>query len=134
MATLYAAMVAAGLIVEVLFGVLGLVPGERDAKVVEASVSWNYTTILNIVFLALSAILVIRFLRTGGPAMLRMMDVAPEDADEHEHAGASHATHSSGEDSGEDGEYACPMHPEVRSSTPGRCPKCGMALEPQHHH
>jgi len=26
--------------------------------------------------------------------------------------------------------YACPMHPEVRSDQPGRCPKCGMALEP----
>lgn len=28
------------------------------------------------------------------------------------------------------GEYTCPMHPEVRQSTPGSCPKCGMALEP----
>jgi Cu(I)/Ag(I) efflux system membrane fusion protein len=26
--------------------------------------------------------------------------------------------------------YSCPMHPEVQSSTPGTCPKCGMALEP----
>ena len=26
--------------------------------------------------------------------------------------------------------YTCPMHPEIRQSTPGRCPKCGMALEP----
>jgi protein SCO1/2 len=24
--------------------------------------------------------------------------------------------------------YACPMHPEVASGKPGRCPKCGMAL------
>jgi len=29
-----------------------------------------------------------------------------------------------------DGEYTCPMHPEVRQSGPGACPKCGMALEP----
>jgi Cu+-exporting ATPase len=28
------------------------------------------------------------------------------------------------------GEYTCPMHPEVRSQTPGHCPICGMALEP----
>ena len=28
-----------------------------------------------------------------------------------------------------DGEYTCPMHPEVRQSGPGNCPKCGMALE-----
>ncbi len=24
--------------------------------------------------------------------------------------------------------YACPMHPEVTSETPGTCPKCGMEL------
>ena len=24
--------------------------------------------------------------------------------------------------------YACPMHPEVTSETPGKCPKCGMTL------
>ena len=27
-------------------------------------------------------------------------------------------------------EYVCPMHPEVRQSSPGSCPICGMALEP----
>ncbi|HEV2379667.1 MAG TPA: heavy metal translocating P-type ATPase [Terriglobia bacterium] len=26
--------------------------------------------------------------------------------------------------------YTCPMDPEVRSPSPGACPKCGMALEP----
>jgi hypothetical protein len=26
--------------------------------------------------------------------------------------------------------YTCPMHPEVRQSKPGRCPKCGMTLVP----
>ena len=24
--------------------------------------------------------------------------------------------------------WTCPMHPEVRESKPGRCPKCGMEL------
>jgi len=26
--------------------------------------------------------------------------------------------------------YTCPMHPDVRQQAPGKCPKCGMALEP----
>lgn len=25
--------------------------------------------------------------------------------------------------------YTCPMHPEVQSDKPGKCPKCGMTLE-----
>ena len=27
--------------------------------------------------------------------------------------------------------YTCPMHPEVRQDTPGKCPKCGMFLVPE---
>jgi hypothetical protein len=27
--------------------------------------------------------------------------------------------------------YTCPMHPEVQAQEPGRCPKCGMKLEPR---
>ena len=27
--------------------------------------------------------------------------------------------------------YVCPMHPLVRQDSPGTCPKCGMALEPE---
>ena len=72
--TFYAGMVGAALIVEFVFQALGLVPEERTAKIVEASVTWNYTTILNIIFLGLAAVLVWRFVRTGGLPMLRMMD------------------------------------------------------------
>jgi uncharacterized protein len=72
--TFYAAMVAAALAVEFLFQATGLVPDERNAKIVEASVTWNYTTMLNILFLGLAAVLVWRFVRTGGLPMLRMMD------------------------------------------------------------
>ncbi len=28
----------------------------------------------------------------------------------------------------EQGTYTCPMHPEIKSDKPGKCPKCGMAL------
>jgi uncharacterized protein len=78
--TFYAAMVAAGLLVELLFDALGLIPEQRAARVVEASVTWNYTTVLNLVFLALAAVLMVRFLRTGGPAMLKMMGGPPAHA------------------------------------------------------
>lgn len=30
----------------------------------------------------------------------------------------------------DEGEYTCPMHPEIRQRGPGTCPKCGMTLEP----
>ncbi len=72
--TFYAAMAGAALLVELLFQAAGLVPEERHAKVVEASLTWNYTTVLNILFLALAAALLWRFLRTGGLPMLRMMN------------------------------------------------------------
>ena len=75
--TFYASMAAAALIVEAIFGVLGLVPEQRHARVVEASIEWNYTTWLNIGFLVLAALLVWRFAMTGGPNMLRMMNKAP---------------------------------------------------------
>jgi uncharacterized protein len=71
--TFYLTMAAAGLLVDLLFEALGLVPQVRNAKVVEASITLNYTTVLNLLFLALAGVLVTRFLRTNGPAMLRMM-------------------------------------------------------------
>jgi len=77
-ATFYVAMAAAAFIVEAAFGALGLIPEERKAQVVEVAVTWNYTTWLNIVFLILAALLVWRFMKTGGPAMLRMMNAPAE--------------------------------------------------------
>jgi len=59
--------------------ILALLIGERHAKVLEASIQWNYTTVLNIVFLALAAALVFRFVRSGGRPMLAMMGGPPAD-------------------------------------------------------
>jgi uncharacterized membrane protein YraQ (UPF0718 family) len=75
--TFYVAMAGAALVVELVFGALHLIPQERNARVMEEAISWNYTTWLNIGFLVLAALLVVRFLRTGGPAMLRMMAGEP---------------------------------------------------------
>jgi uncharacterized membrane protein YraQ (UPF0718 family) len=85
LASFYATMVAAGLIVEFLFQALGLTRSQRDAKVEMASVHWDYTTALNIVFLAVAAVLVWRFLRSGGFSMLRMMNKPLA------HSGSQHA-------------------------------------------
>jgi len=128
--TFYATMVVAGLVVETLFGILGLIPDQRNAKVVEASVSWNYTTFLNIAFLALTAVLVVRFLKSGGPAMLRMMARPPEEEGAAHHA-EGHGSHNSLHGGVEHGQYVCPMHPEIVSLGPGRCPKCGIELHPR---
>jgi uncharacterized protein len=43
----------------------------------EPHVTLNYTTGLNVVFLALAVVLVVRFMRTGGPRMLRTMNAPP---------------------------------------------------------
>ncbi len=51
--TFYAAMVTAGYVVELIFGAAGLIPSQRNATVMEAGISWNYTSWLNIAFLAL---------------------------------------------------------------------------------
>ena len=84
--TFYAAMVAAGYLVELFFGATGLIPTHRSAVVMHAGISWNYTTWLNIAFLLLAAVLVIRFVRTGGTPMLRMMGGSPDDDNaEHRH-------------------------------------------------
>jgi uncharacterized protein len=72
--TFYAAMAGAGYVIELVFGGLGLVPHGTRASFPDQGVSWNYTSWLNIAFLLLAAALVIRFVRTGGMMMLRMMN------------------------------------------------------------
>jgi uncharacterized protein len=127
-ATFYATMVVAGYIIEIVFDVLGLTPaGPHHAKVVEAGVSLNYTTVLNVVFLTVAAILVIRFLRTGGPAMLRAMDAPVEHAAAPDERGTAHAANRVPGAA----TSTCPMHPEVEGRDGDTCPNCGMKLVPR---
>ena len=84
-AAFYAAMVIAGYLVELVFGAAGLVPQERHAAAMEERITWNYTTWLNIAFLVVAAVLVVRFVRTGGIAMLTMMGGSPGGDDEAGH-------------------------------------------------
>jgi len=82
--TFYITMVAAGYIVEFLFGALGIIPQNRNIAAFTGGIQWNYTTILNIIFLILAAALVIRFIRTGGIPMLRMMNKPAQEMAHHE--------------------------------------------------
>lgn len=118
--TLYLASVIAGYIVEIVFGLTGLVPTQRTARVEMAHPSWNYTTWLNIAFLLLAAVLVIRFLSTGGPAMLHMMGGGPDDM-----AGHHHTAHDRDEErlasTGRDHDHGRD-HPPIQVPRPSAAP------------
>ncbi len=90
LSTFYAAMVAAGYLVESLFGAANLIPAQRSAVVLDAGISWNYTTWLNIAFLVVAAVLVARFVASGGMPMLRMMGGSPDAEHEHHNHGGHH--------------------------------------------
>jgi uncharacterized membrane protein YraQ (UPF0718 family)/YHS domain-containing protein len=66
-AIMFATMVGAALIVDGIFSALNLVPTHRPSidSISERTVAWNYTTVLNIVFLAVAAALVGLTLRRG---------------------------------------------------------------------
>ncbi|GAB2998128.1 permease [Mycobacterium bourgelatii] len=89
--TFYVAMVAAGYLIELIFGAASLIPSQRNAMVMSAGISWNYTTWLNIAFLVIAALLVARFFTSGGMPMLRMMGGSPDA--EHNHGAHGHHDH-----------------------------------------
>jgi uncharacterized membrane protein YraQ (UPF0718 family) len=97
LASFYATMAAAGYLTELIFGGLGLIPAGRHARVAETSIQWNYTTVLNIIFLLIAAALLYRFVRTGGMSMLRMMGGSPDaDADPRQQHGQPPAGSAAG--------------------------------------
>jgi uncharacterized membrane protein YraQ (UPF0718 family) len=79
----YAAMVLAGLIVALVFNLAGATPTNRNILLLDTTISWNYDTFLNIAFLLIIAGLGMRFLRTGGIEMLRMMNIPPDQMPAH---------------------------------------------------
>ncbi len=87
--TSYVAMVLAGLLISLLFQVLGIVPAHHPVQALLAGPALNYTSLLNVLFLAVMGLLGWRFLRTGGLEMLRMMEVPPASDDpasaQHDH-------------------------------------------------
>jgi Predicted permeases len=95
--TFYATMAAAGYVVEFVFAALGIIPQNRNVAAITQGIQWNYTTVLNIIFLALAAILIIRFIRTGGIPMLKMMNQPEHNMEHHdmEHHDMNHDDGSS---------------------------------------
>ncbi|MEP7187044.1 MAG: permease [Rhodanobacter sp.] len=69
----YLIMVLAALCVEGLFVLFGWMPGNHSQVVEAAKISLNYTTVLDALFGIVAAVLVVMFLRSGGPKMMRMM-------------------------------------------------------------
>ena len=90
----YVTMVVAGLAVGALFIAIGWVPSNRNVAAFSTSITWDATTYLNIAVLVVIALLLVRFLRTGGVAMLRMMNM-PADEMTHHGESAAHHMHSS---------------------------------------
>jgi len=86
--TSYAAMVLAGLIVEGLFSLLHLIPTQRHALVLDPHITLNYSSVLNVIFLVVASILVWRYLKTGGPEMMAMME--DPSAGNHDHEAHCH--------------------------------------------
>ena len=74
----------------------------------------------------------------AGGVILGRREGPPSGAERHNDAGAStHPSHGDGiveqqtdSSKGPTGVWTCPMHLEVRSDEPGKCPKCGMNLVP----
>ena len=57
LALFWLVMAIAGLVTELLFGAARLVPAVHPTEVVQPSFQWNYTTYLNLIFLAVFAVL-----------------------------------------------------------------------------
>lgn len=83
---LFASMVGAGIVVDLLFSALGLIPSQGNAEpaMSHASFEWNYTTLLNIIALCAGAVLFYLHFRNRGGS---------EGASMHEHEGHAHAGH-----------------------------------------
>jgi hypothetical protein len=79
---------------------VGIIPTTRAVSAISEGPSWNYTTVLNIVFLMVATVLVLRFLRMGGPAMLRMMNTPEEEMAQHDQGMAGMDRHAMGHGTG----------------------------------
>src|SRR2546422_3660582 len=79
----YAAMALAGLPIGLLFKLLGILPPHQARIALHTGPTVKYTSVLNVIFLGVMALLGWRFLRTGGLEVPRLMvSAAVRSADE----------------------------------------------------
>src|SRR5258708_18049164 len=77
LAVSYATMAVSGFVVGVAFNITGLTPAHHAVRVLQSHPEWNYTTFLDIAFMALILVLGYRFLKSGGPQILRAIEGSP---------------------------------------------------------
>jgi hypothetical protein len=74
------------LLIGLLFKALGIVPAHHPVVALVSAPTLNYTSVLNVIFFGVVALLGWRFLRTGGLEMLRMMEHPAEQRAHHDHS------------------------------------------------
>jgi uncharacterized membrane protein YraQ (UPF0718 family) len=91
----YIGMASAALAVEWIFLALHLTPHAHAAQMaMSMGFRWDHTAVLNLIFLALAAVLLWRFFRSGGAGMLRHMNEPMDGNGGHEHGGVvAHGHH-----------------------------------------
>ncbi len=91
-AIMFGAIVAAALVVDAIFSALGLIPEQRPSieSITERGISWNYTTVLNIVFTLVAAALLGLTMRHGARDPVCGMTVDRRQAEAAEHGGKRH--------------------------------------------
>jgi uncharacterized membrane protein YraQ (UPF0718 family) len=124
----YISMASAALAVEAIFAALHLIPAHHQLAIMQESISFNYTSVLNIAFLLISALLLVRFLRTGGPAMLREMGNTPASPDAAPHS----CCHSEPEPSPPAASHCCAPEPTPIAKDTADCCTPAPATAPTH--
>jgi hypothetical protein len=83
--------------VEWIFLALHLTPQAHAAQMaMDMDFRWDHTTMLNVVFLALAAVLLWRFFHSGGAGMLRHMNEPMDEGHEMHHGHHGHGDHGHG--------------------------------------
>lgn len=74
LSSFYITMVVAGWLTELIFNVFNLIPVSHHVTAITSEhITFNYTTVLNIIFISFASWLLYRFVKTGALPMLKMI-------------------------------------------------------------